>query len=461
MPPQDETNALATGGMGAPGPLRYPKLQRSLNYLAIFALFWFAFFSSMDVARANQGLLVLILLAALRYRYDLGPLIHDRMLQLSIAFLIYLTLRTLWTAVESPAGAFAAWDEANRWPVTGFFGIVLLGYWLSRFPLRPEWLLAAALAGFAWRIVSRLEWSDIGAQLSAMVSGTERATFGYSAVNLGIWTSVALLGLIVFWRRFLVVPPIPIGWLPRAALWLAGIGTTGATLIFSQSRSAWLTALIVLPPMALASLLTGFKSKRAVFITALSLLIIGLIALYQLAQTDLVQRRIQVQAEAVVQAMSDEPKDAATAGVGLRLAMYRVFWEKWSQRPIFGWGPGKMTQALDDSGVNALSRDRFVHFHSSYFSVLFAFGIVGGAFVAAMFVLLFRQILCRHRQGAMPQDLFLFLVGSLLIILLGALVNEPLQGANGPYLVSLLGGIAYGYNCRRASPAAVGAETTR
>ena len=73
-------------------------------------------------------------------------------------------------------------------------------------------------------------------------------------------------------------------------------------------------------------------------------------------------------------------KDAATAGVGLRLAMYRVFWERWRQRPIFGWGPGKMTQALDDSGVNALSRDRFVHFHSSYFSVLFGFGIVGGAF---------------------------------------------------------------------------------
>ncbi|MGB5468189.1 MAG: O-antigen ligase family protein [Sedimenticolaceae bacterium] len=455
MPPQDESNAFG------PGPLRYPKLQRRLNYLAIFALFWFAFFSSMDVARANQGLLLLILLAALRYRYDLRSLIHDRMLQLSMAFLLYLTLRTLWTAVESPAGAFAAWDEANGWLLTGFFGIVLLGYWLSRFPLRAEWLLGAALAGFGWRIGSRLEWNDIGAQLSAMVSGAERATFGYSAVNLGIWTSIALLGLMVFWRRFVVVPAIPMGWMPGAALWLAGTGTTGAALIFSQSRSAWLTALIVLPPIALASLLAGIKSKRAVFGAALTLLVIGVIALYQLAQTDLVQRRIQVQADAVVQAMSEESKDAATAGVGLRLAMYRVFWEKWSQRPIFGWGPGKMTQALDDSGVNALSRDRFVHFHSSYFSVLFGFGIVGGAFVAAMFILLFRQILCSHRQGAMPQDLFLFLLGSLLVILLGALVNEPLQGANGPYLVSLLGGIAYSYTYRRAIPPAAGADADR
>jgi O-antigen ligase len=460
MPPQDETDRVATGGLlGAPGPLRHPGLQRGLDYLAIFALLWFAFFSSMDVARANQGLLLLILLAALRYRYDLRPLIHDRMLQLSVAFLAYLTLRTLWTALESPAFALAAWDEANSWPLTGFFGIVLLGYWLSRIRLRPEWLLAAALAGFGWRIGSRLAWSDIGAQLSAMASGTERATFGYSSVNLGIWTSIALLGLMVFWRRFLIVPTIPVGWLAGGALWLAGIGTTGAVLLFSQSRSAWLTALIVLPLIALASLRTGIKSKRGVLSAALTLLIIGLIALYQLAQTDLVQRRIQVQTDAVVQAMSQASTDAATAGVGLRLAMYRVFWEKWRQRPIFGWGPGKMTQALDESGVNALSRDRFVHFHSSYFSVLFGFGIVGGAFVAAMFVLLLTQMLHSHRQGAMPRDLFLFLLGSLLIILLGALVNEPLQGANGPYLLSLLGGIAYSYTYRRAVPT-VGADQT-
>lgn len=434
--------------------LHHPGLERGLYRLGVFALFFFAFFSFLHTAHANQGLLLMLFMATAHRRVDLGALAIDRMLLLSLAFLIYLIVRTLWGSVGSTGLSTEAWEAVKRWPFTGFFGIALVAYWLSRLEMRPETLLAVAMAGFLVRILSRLEWTEITGQLLAFVSGASRATFGYSAVNLGIWSAIALLGLLVFQGR---VRPKARPWplvLAGMALWLAAIGIVGLALLFSQARSAWLSVLIVVPPILLASLYARFRSKKAFMIAALSLLAVGVITVYQFAQTPLVQQRIQVEAGAIERASRGEPSDGAAVGVGLRLAMYRVFWQEWRKNPVFGWGPGTMRKALDDSGVNALTAQRFEHFHSSYLSVLFQFGIIGGAFVGAMFLLLFQQILRGHREGAMPLDVFLFLLGSLAIFMVGALANEPLQSSNGPYLICLLGGIAFSYSPRKPLPTA-------
>jgi len=456
MPQQSHPSTIPSQAPEA-AALRHPRLHRGLYYVGIFALGYFAFAAFFHVAAANQGLLLMLLIAATRYRIDLRGLAGDRMLQLSLAFLAYLAIRTLWTAAAFPDDAAEAWDAAKRWPITGFLGIVLVGYWLSRVKARPESVLVLVFAGFLARILSRLEWADLETQLGALLSGTARATFGYSAVNLGIWSGIALLGLVVFWRRLL---PVDGRWSrrwPWLVLWLAGVGISAAALAFSQTRSAWLTVLLVLPPIALASLYTGLRSKKVFAVATLLLLGCGLLVVHQLAQTDLVQQRLEVDLGSVAEAASGEPTDLAAVGIGLRLAMYRLFWEQWLEHPVFGWGPGSMGRALDEGGGNALSVHHFEHFHSSYFSLLFQFGIVGTAFVVAMFVLLFRAVLRGHREGAMPADLTLFLIGSLLVLLLSALVNEPIYSSSGSNLVSLLGGIAYSYGYRqRLAPAPLG-----
>ena len=50
----------------------------------VFALLYFALFAFHDVARANQGLLLMVLIAVLRYPRELWALRGERMLQLAL-----------------------------------------------------------------------------------------------------------------------------------------------------------------------------------------------------------------------------------------------------------------------------------------------------------------------------------------------------------------------------------------
>lgn len=409
----------------------------------VFALLYFALFAFHDVARANQGLLLMALIAVLRYPRELWALRGERMLQLTLLFLVYLVVRA-WLATRAfPEQAAQIVDAANNWAITGFLGLVVTAFWLTRTRVRVEWLLGLALAGFIGRILTRLDWSRIGAQLQGFVEGPTRATFGYSAVNLGIWSAIALLGLLVCWRSFLRRRRQPAARVATAALWLACIGVCGAALVFSQARSAWITALLVLPLFALFTLHRATRSPRHFVAGALVLVIGGAFALAQVAELDLIEQRVAYERQTIEQVLSGDFDALPADSVGLRLAMYRAFWDDWRERPWFGWGPGLMERALDRAGVNAMTEERFTHFHSSYFDVLFQFGIVGALLVGGMFWLIVQRTLQSRASGQLSPEVTQCILGGLLIFLIAALVNEPLQSSNGGYLVVLFGAIAH------------------
>ena len=98
----------------------------------VFALLYFALFAFHDVARANQGLLLMALIAVLRYPRELWALRGERMLQLTLLFLVYLVVRA-WLATRAfPEQAAQIVDAANNWAITGFLGLVVTAFWLTR-----------------------------------------------------------------------------------------------------------------------------------------------------------------------------------------------------------------------------------------------------------------------------------------------------------------------------------------
>lgn len=422
------------------GPLW--RSERLWHAVGVFALCWFGYFAALDAAHANQGLLLMAMVAVLRFHRELRALARESMVWLTGVFLVYLVARTWVAMAEFPAYADPIVDAANDWAKIGFLALVVTAYWLARSRIGAVGLLALLLAGFLTRILGRLDWSDLGGQIGGFIEGPTRATFGYSSVNLGIWSLIALLGLIAMWRRFLVGQGGVWRRAAFAALWASALLICGSALVFSQARSAWLTALLVVPPMLLVTLYRATGSTRRFLALGTLALALGGVALSQVADVGLIRQRIAAEHETIERLVAGEVTDLPSDSIGLRLAMYRAFWKVWRKRPWFGWAPGGMQRALDDSGVNYLTEERFRHFHSLYLDVLFQFGIVGGLLVAAMFGLILRGAWRALRDGTLAPDVGRFVIAALAAFLIAGLVNEPLLSANGGYLVTVLGALA-------------------
>jgi O-antigen ligase len=91
------------------------------------------------------------------------------------------------------------------------------------------------------------------------------------------------------------------------------------------------------------------------------------------------------------------------------------------------------------------------HLHNSYLELLVRFGLVGAALAAVLLGLLFRATWRAWRQGVLPEDHALWLVGTLAFTAVWCLTDFRSQHHDWRYFWLLLAGSAYAATMRRTA----------
>lgn len=396
----------------------------------------------------HEGLLLMAAAFLLRCRPLTSTLLRDPLIMLSFAFLLLLAARTVSAAAEFQAHRSLILEGALRSIQIGFFAVFLAAFWMHRWERRWDWLVVALLAGFALRVLRKLDWSNLTATFQSFWSGEVRAAIGSTPNRFGLWNAILLLACVALprqiWGRS---ENTPVRW-ARKGFWGLITVTSLMGLVFSQSRSAWIAAVVIILPAILWKLSRRVRTRtRATAAAAALLAMLASIVVFW----DVLEHRVHLQPDAYLDILQgegrsdDQAETVALDSIAERLLIYRLFGEKWKERPWFGYGPGTsailIAGAPEDYARIAVQN----HFHNLALDILIQLGIAGLLFYAAFAYLVFRQLWQGRRSGQMHPDYFVFLFGALMLVLIGSLPGQALGDYKGVYLVGFLGGMAYAH----------------
>jgi O-antigen ligase len=117
--------------------------------------------------------------------------------------------------------------------------------------------------------------------------------------------------------------------------------------------------------------------------------------------------------------------------------------EKWSERPLFGWGPnaslGLIRQA-EKPQLHILG-----HFHNTYIEVVLQLGILGAAFFVWLNLRLAKTMMLALRSRQMSRDYALFVIGAAGLFMISAVSDFGVPKRAWAFSVGLLAAIVYGY----------------
>jgi O-antigen ligase len=185
--------------------------------------------------------------------------------------------------------------------------------------------------------------------------------FGNQSALLCLLSLVALLwGAAVARSRLLV------------AVSILGVIGGGVGAIFSGTRAAWLSLVIILPIILL------FAVRLRLYKTVFSILVgVAILTSLLLSSPEYgVQQRVKTATDEVVSYFAGEVRGSA----GLRLELWRSGQILFIERPLLGYGENQYAermQVLADNGVINHQVSRFNHFHNDWMNAVAKGGSIG------------------------------------------------------------------------------------
>jgi O-antigen ligase len=339
--------------------------------------------------------------------------------------------RTLWSHLV-PQLDNASFSEAEKLAKAGCIFSFPVATVLARWKKYWPQVLVFWIAGLFLHVGVTIDhWYSPGLISDILNKPLERLSFAYSATNMGLWSVLILLALLV--------PPLRPFWpvRTRKEYWLAGLwlGTVLILILFllaSKTRGAWLIFGVLTPIVLWLDL---FRQRR--FVQSLVVLVLCCLFLGLLIKVPYVKHRIMSEETALIKIWKGKWQDVQSRSLGDRIHMYSLFLDKAAQAPVWGYGLGSSRSLLKASGIE------HPHFHNSFFEVQIQLGFLGVVlyfgFWSFMLVSLAQKILTEP-DSPWP----VLLVTQIVAFALFALTHDPLGSHNGPFVLTVLSGFALG-----------------
>jgi O-antigen ligase len=421
------------------------KPQKIIDWLGTAGLFLFAFSAFLSTTALSIGLGLLV--GALLLNRSVWPrLRRDPLSIVCVVSTVYLAVRTLWAIWEFPGSTQLQEDQAWDWFRLWLF--LCVSWWIDGNTKRITWILVLALVGLLTGMVYTLSdhwnllWSGI------------RTGFHLPIIAFGLYVGTAILGLLLMapriWGKVENLPCFAI----RLGLWFIALVLLTQGLIDTQSRGAWLAAVLVLPPLMVLRYWIAVKYQRISRRRRISIacLVLVTFALLTLANLPTIQNRMSQERSMFEATWKLDFKDVPTQGFGVRVQAFRYGLRKWLERPVFGWGPGSTEYLISHSGEqilqHPLSGGGYVwldHLHNTYLEVLFRFGLVGALLILTVLGLLLRDLWVAHLEGRLPIDYMLFLTGTFSLVAIWSLSDFRLLHPDWRAYWILIAGMAHAF----------------
>ena len=339
----------------------------------------------------------------------------------ALTVLYIFVANALASASNPEQAAFHRFDGAHLARLSAF---VLVAWFLAGNQQRILIFLVLALVSF---VLGRA--INFSLPVGAVADGW-RANYPMgigTAIPLGQYAAAACIGTILLapqlWRR---VANTRWRWLflsvsTALILSLAGI------VVIAQSRGVWLAILVILVPILVLQRkrILGVRQRHG---TGFAFVIIFAIGISGYSSFGLVKRTWLQETDTYINLLklgwgavqsTDETGRVQSVGVRVQMAIFGL--KCWTERPIFGHGPGATRILVAERGQDAFKG--FGDLHNGYVEMLLRLGLVGSGLLLATVWLTFYAGWRAYRDGRLAPDLFLFLASALALHLLVNVTN--------------------------------------
>lgn len=403
--------------------------------LGLFGLCLLAFSGLTGSSLVDIGMVTLISAVLITLPECWQTLRRDPLFWLSVVLVSYVLVRAYLAYLEFPELRDARNPKLrDLLRVTGTISVVA-GLFLQRNPARRKLILACAALGLVIWMLGEFRWDRVD-----QIGFTHRSIFDTNPNIVGLISAAGMLGGLV-WFLSSVARPIVNRAMGMAGSVLLTLFTT-STLVLSQSRSAWLAAMLVVP--AVISIWLWVKARRADGIYRLSAFSIGAISVLVLAiavgpLAHVIGDRWD-RTRSDVQALQTTDRDRAGSGnIGVRLTLWKIGAEAIRERPILGWGPGAGEMLVKDRPELPKAHK---HFHNLYIELWVSFGLIGLGLYLAVYMLFARAIISQCKSGTASLEMLLFVLGALMLFAVVVLFQIRINDHTGVYYLVLLGTLA-------------------
>lgn len=292
------------------------------------------------------------------------------------------------------------------------FIFIGVAWWLGGSTRNTLVLWGLALVGYV------IASFTLGQGLQEWLKGLqgERVGFGIRNKQHGAMLfGVALLGVVVFARRFILARGRVIGW--RFSIWLAVLGICTMGVLIGQTRAVWLALLVALPMAGLLWLISSVSARsgqgqgRRYSRLVLGGLAIGfaMVAVIALVFQDKLATRITAESTVITQLLHGNVHDVPYTSIGIRVHSWVAASEWIVERPWVGWGDDGRSLVMDHTPwlPEHVKRD-FGHLHNYLLEVWVAYGLLGLGVIAALAFWVGRGTWLAWRGGVLPGDMALF-----------------------------------------------------
>jgi O-antigen ligase len=213
-------------------------------------------------------------------------------------------------------------------------------------------------------------------------------------------------------------------------------------VIISGSRNVWLAVLLIFPPILFFRYRHLLKSQRFqlprkwVIVPAAFLAVV--LSILMIGSYNSVAERLGREHDDFERLVKLETDGYNQYGFGVRILLNLFGIEKFKERPVFGWGAG-----------TDFSNFGMPHLHNSYLEILVRFGLIGALAFALLAFFLFKGLLWAKSNTGIPLDLWLFLLGTLLLTALWCLTDYRLSRIDFRFFFIFIAGIAYTFHLHK------------
>ncbi len=404
-------------------------LARWAALAGIYLLAFFCFLSPPAVALGEVLLLLSALLDWRRSRAALGTFYG----KIFLAFIVYALLSAAWASAAFGYTS-SQFEQAGDYIQMSLFW--LAGWAIYRYDIRPAHLFAVCVAGMLLSLALHFPY----ARLDALLAAQERLRIGsIHPIQLGTYLAVLSVGLVVALAHLLSpVGRVPFRWV-LVGLVVAILALFLVGLMLTWSRGAWLAWLV---GVAFVGVFKLVKMVRGGRLSLRNLAIMGGVAtvcvlLLAGLGAHKITQRITAESDIYERILSGDIKDLPKTSVGWRVHMQIFAWQKFRERPWFGWGP-YTKQLIDNSDLNL----HLGHLHNSYWEVLLRFGVVGSALIVAGIGWLIRGLWLAYGRDAAEEPVMLGVYGGLVALAVWAMIDYKFTGWENTALLWLLAGTA-------------------
>jgi O-antigen ligase len=347
----------------------------------------------------------------------------------------YIVLRGVAATANLPA-------EPPREFLRGTWDLVVIGglftlvvsWWLNGDAGRIARVLQLALIGLFLGVLKGIDWSHFTTYMG------QRPLFGMGN-GAGLYALVTLAGLVILgssslfdsgWQQGKLPPAIS-----RLVVLLLFLVFT-AVFLLSQTRAAWLAALLVMPAVIFLKLRCNAGSRQRKWVTGFEVAVLALFILGISLGAGTIEKRLGAEQGSLVLLLSGDAGDLPSDAVGLRVQLWENALQRIAERPLLGWGAGSAPVLIHQTALPAT----LSHYHNLYLQLTVELGLTGLGLFALWSLLVVQAAVRARREGRTGFDFLLFLLAVMAIFLITSCFQIRHDDERGQCLLVLLGALA-------------------